>query len=114
MAGCSGDPASRWRGSGYLRRDCHPDCLRSYARDGAFQFAQGLVVLSVGVGAGLSNFISGFVVQYFGYPAAFLFLAAIALAALIFFALMMPETRGYGENVRSADEGRTILSNASA
>ena len=60
---------------------------------GRFNLAQGLVALAVGVGAALSNLVSGFVVQGFGYPIGFLFLAAVALAALVFFALLMPETR---------------------
>ena len=51
---------------------------------GRFNLAQGLVALCVGIGAGLSNLSSGFVVQYFGYPTGFLFLATIAAAALIF------------------------------
>jgi MFS family permease len=41
--------------------------------------AQGLVALSVGVGAALSNLTSGFVVQWFGYPSGFLYLATIAV-----------------------------------
>ena len=60
---------------------------------GRFNLAQGLVALSTGLGAGLSNLTAGFIVQAFGYPAGFLTLAAIALAALAFFALLMPETR---------------------
>jgi MFS family permease len=36
-----GDPTSRRSGSGYLRRNRHPDRLRSDARDGAFQFRSG-------------------------------------------------------------------------
>jgi MFS family permease len=60
---------------------------------GRFNLAQGLVALSVGVGAGLSNLVSGYIVQWFGYPAGFLSLAVIAVAALVFFAIFMPETR---------------------
>lgn len=59
---------------------------------GRFNLAQGLTALAVGVGAGLSNLISGFIVQAYGYSTGFLSLAAIALVALIFFALFMPET----------------------
>jgi predicted MFS family arabinose efflux permease len=60
---------------------------------GRFNLAQGLTALSVGIGATLSNATSGYVVQWFGYPAGFLYLAAIAVCALAFFALLMPETR---------------------
>ena len=60
---------------------------------GRFNLAQGLTALATGIGAALSNATSGFVVQWFGYPAGFLYLAAIAACALVFFALLMPETR---------------------
>jgi predicted MFS family arabinose efflux permease len=60
---------------------------------GRFNLAQGLTALSVGIGAALSNAVSGYVVQWFGYSAGFLFLAGIAASALLFFALLMPETR---------------------
>jgi MFS family permease len=60
---------------------------------GRFNFAQGLVALSTGLGAGASNLLSGFVVQIFGYTIAFMTLAAIALGGLVFFALLMPETK---------------------
>jgi predicted MFS family arabinose efflux permease len=59
---------------------------------GRFNLAQGLTALAVGVGAGLSNLVAGFVVQWFGYPVGFLFLAAVAGCALVFFAVLMPET----------------------
>ena len=58
---------------------------------GRFNLAQGLVALSVGVGAALSNLTSGFVLQSFGYASGFLFLAAIALGGLIFCAAFMTE-----------------------
>ena len=60
---------------------------------GRFNFAQGLMALSVGVGATLSNATAGFVVQWFGYTAGFLYLAAIAGCGLAFFVAFMPETR---------------------
>ena len=60
---------------------------------GRFNLAQGLVALAIGLGATLSNVVSGFIVQVAGYPAGFLFLAVVAVAALAFFALLMPETR---------------------
>ncbi len=59
---------------------------------GRFNFAQGLMALSVGVGATLSNATAGYVVQWFGFMAGFLYLTAIACAGLAFFALLMPET----------------------
>lgn len=61
---------------------------------GRFNVAQALVALAVGLGASLSNVLGGYVVEFAGYPAGFLFLAAVALAALVFFALLMPETSG--------------------
>jgi MFS family permease len=60
---------------------------------GRFNLAQGLTALAVGIGATLSNATAGYVVQWFGYPSGFLYLAAIAGGALVFFALLMPETR---------------------
>jgi predicted MFS family arabinose efflux permease len=60
---------------------------------GRFNLAQGLTALAVGIGATLSNVTAGYVVQWFGYPAGFLYLAAIAFCALAFFALLMPETK---------------------
>ena len=60
---------------------------------GRFNLAQGLTALAVGIGAGLSNLVAGYIVQWFGYPVGFLSLAAIAVCALVFFAALMPETR---------------------
>jgi predicted MFS family arabinose efflux permease len=60
---------------------------------GRFNLAQGLTALAVGIGAGLSNATAGYVVQWFGYPAGFLYLAGVAGCALAFFAVFMPETK---------------------
>ena len=60
---------------------------------GRFNLAQGLTALATGVGASLSNASAGYVVEWFGYPAGFLYLAGIAACALAFFALLMPETK---------------------
>ena len=63
---------------------------------GRFNLALGLVGVSIGIGAGLSNLISGFVVQAFGYSVAFLALAALSIAALCLFTVMMPERAEQG------------------
>jgi predicted MFS family arabinose efflux permease len=68
---------------------------------GRFNLAQGLVALSVGIGAALSNATAGYVVQWFGYATGFLYLACIAACALTFFALLMPETKETNSNRRS-------------
>jgi hypothetical protein len=60
---------------------------------GRFNLAQGLVALSTGLGAAASKVCAGFVVQVFGYTTGFLTLAAIAVGGLVFFALLMPETK---------------------
>jgi len=69
---------------------------------GRFNFAQGLMALSVGVGATLSNATAGFVVQWFGFTAGFLYLAAIAGCGLAFFVAFMPETREASAPLASA------------
>lgn len=69
---------------------------------GRFNFAQGLMALSVGIGAALSNATAGYVVQWFGFTAGFLYLAAIAAGGLAFFAAFMPETREAGASAAPA------------
>ena len=80
-----------WRPDFRRRRGRHR--RRPDAGTGRFDLAQGLVALSVGIGASLSNLTSGFVVEWFGYRCGFLYLAAIALGGLIFCAALMPETQ---------------------
>jgi predicted MFS family arabinose efflux permease len=59
---------------------------------GRFNLAQGLVALATGLGASMSNVVAGCVVQAFGYSSGFMTLAGVAMVALIFFAILMPET----------------------
>ena len=62
---------------------------------GRFNLLQGVIQAALGLGAFLSNFLSGFVVKSFGYNVAFLGLAAIAFTGLLFFAQLMPETKDF-------------------
>ena len=64
---------------------------------GRFNLAQGAASACVGLGAALSNGVAGYIVDWFGYRAAFLFLAGCAAAAFILFWLAMPETSMMGE-----------------
>jgi MFS family permease len=60
---------------------------------GRFNFALGISAVAVGLGAALSNLLAGHVAQASGYATSFVTLAVIAAAALLLFALAMPETR---------------------
>ena len=60
---------------------------------GHYNLAQGASSASWGLGAALSNGVAGFIVNSFGYSAAFLFLAACAVLAFLVFWLGVPETR---------------------
>jgi len=66
---------------------------------GRFNFAQGAMSLAVGMGAGLSNPIGGFVVDRFGFAAGFLTLSTAPAAAFVVFALFMPQPRPQSEPV---------------
>jgi len=59
---------------------------------GRFNLALGVVTTAVGIGAALSQSIAGGIVHHFGYHAGFLFLAAVAAAALLLLWVAMPET----------------------
>lgn len=59
---------------------------------GRFNLALGAITTAVGIGASLSQVIAGGLVHHFGYPAGFLFLAAVACAAFGLLYLRMPET----------------------
>jgi MFS family permease len=72
---------------------------------GRFNLLQGVIQAALGVGAFLSNFVAGFVVKSFGYNTGFLGLASIAAAGMLFFALLMPETKDYRREKRSYGGG---------
>jgi MFS family permease len=59
---------------------------------GRYNLALGATSAAWGLGAALSNSIAGFIVDWAGYTAAFLFLACVALAALALFWVAVPET----------------------
>jgi MFS family permease len=59
---------------------------------GRFNFAQGIVATTIGLGAAASNFLTGMIVDAYGYNSGFLFLSMIAVLALILFAWKVPET----------------------
>jgi MFS family permease len=59
---------------------------------GHFNLTLGAVATAVGIGASLSNLLTGLIVQRAGYDAGFLTLAAIAAIALVVFWRLVPET----------------------
>jgi len=64
---------------------------------GRFNLAQGAIASAVGIGAFLSNSVSGLIAKHAGQNVAFLMLAGIAAAGLVYFWLLMPETRDNGK-----------------
>jgi MFS family permease len=60
---------------------------------GRYNLALGAAGACWGLGAALSNGVAGFIVNAFGFSAAFLFLSACALIAVVLFWLGVPETR---------------------
>src|SRR5512142_2902853 len=59
---------------------------------GRFNLMQGALATAVGLGASLSNLLTGFVVRARGFDAGFVVLAMAAAVALIFYWTAMPET----------------------
>lgn len=76
---------------------------------GRFNLLQGVIQAALGLGAFLSNFLAGFVVRSFGYNIAFLGLAAIAFTGLLFFALLMPETKNEGRPLAAEEPDPELL-----
>lgn len=59
---------------------------------GRYNLAQGAVATAQGIGASVSGFVAGEIVDHFGYSPAFLALATVAAIALAVLAIAMPET----------------------
>lgn len=59
---------------------------------GRYNLAQGAVATAQGIGASVSGFVAGIIVDHFGYSPAFLALATVAAIALAVLAIAMPET----------------------
>jgi hypothetical protein len=55
----------------------------------------------------LSTFLAGFTVKAFGFNIAFLGLASIALLGMLFFAVLMPETKEYRQTPAASWGGFT-------
>ncbi|MDO7876224.1 MFS transporter [Hymenobacter sp. ASUV-10] len=69
---------------------------------GRFNFVQGAITTALGIGAGLSMVLSGFLVGHFGYRVGFLTLAAVALVALVFFWRCVAETSPVADDAAGA------------
>jgi MFS family permease len=59
---------------------------------GHFNFAAGLLLTAVGVGASFSDLVAGWLAAAFSFRAAFLFLTAVAALAALLYAVGMKET----------------------
>jgi MFS family permease len=60
---------------------------------GCFNALQGLIATALSAGGVVGPVLAGFVVQYFGFAAAFYLFAAVAAVAAFVFVLFMPETK---------------------
>ena len=60
---------------------------------GRYNLVLGAIATAQGIGASLSNLVSGYVVNAWGYNVGFLFLACVAAVALTIYGFMMPETK---------------------
>ncbi len=79
---------------------------------GHYNLAQGASGASWGLGAALSNGIAGYIVDSFGYSAAFLFLAACAVLAFLVFWFGVPETRDAELAHPAGESSRRLASRA--
>jgi MFS family permease len=78
---------------------------------GRYNLALGMVATTQGIGASLSGFVAGLIVDHFGYGTGFLTLGGVAGIALIVLLLLMPET-ACGRSAPFGAIGRSIPSDA--
>lgn len=71
---------------------------------GRFNLLQGLVYSAIGLAAALSSILAGVIVQHYGYTTGFISLAVIAIVAIFFFLISVPETK----NLNNAEQPQTI------
>ncbi|MDQ2948462.1 MAG: MFS transporter, partial [Acidobacteriota bacterium] len=57
-----------------------------------FNLLQGAIQTCLGIGSFLGNLLGGFAAKSFGFPVAFIGLALVAFAGMLFLAVKMPET----------------------
>src|SRR5262245_41710005 len=79
---------------------------------GHFNFTQGAIATATGVSWSSSMLLAGLIVEYAGYQAAFLSLAAVAAVARLIFWTLMPETKPAATG--SGEETPSLLHNAAA
>ena len=60
---------------------------------GRYNLVLGAIATAHSIGASLSNVVSGYIVNAWGFNTGFLFLASVAALAFAIFGLMMPETK---------------------
>ncbi len=60
---------------------------------GRYNLALGVIMTAQGTGAALSNLVSGYIVNAWGFNAGFLFLAAMAAFAFLVYWSLVPETK---------------------
>ncbi|MBV8896297.1 MAG: MFS transporter [Acidobacteriaceae bacterium] len=77
------------------------------AGTGRFNFLQGAVQSSMGLGGVLSNSLFGFIAKSLGFNASFWGLSAVAIAGGALFQLRMPETKPQAEKEEKTQEATT-------
>ncbi|MEI6134885.1 MAG: hypothetical protein WCP72_07910, partial [Desulfomonile sp.] len=60
---------------------------------GRYNLVLGAIATAHSIGASLSNAVSGYIVNAWGFNTGFVFLASVAALAFAIFGLMMPETK---------------------